>query len=325
MHREDLPSHTTTPRPDIGSDHILESNLYRAAIDEIGATVRELTHDGRALVVPYPAGTVRPLYRGATCAPWPNRIADGRYTFDGVQHQLALNEPDRGHALHGLVQWIRWTPTEVTPDSVTLEHDLVPQDGYPFALHLVMTYRLGPDGLAATMMASNTGSAATPYGYCPHPYLVPGPGIVDDWYLDLEADQRLQVDGRLVPVGLSSVDAVDADFRGARGIGDRRIDHAFTGLQRDDTGNAVVALRTSDGNGVHLAFGAWATWVQVHTADRPEPEWNRIGLAVEPMSCPPDAFNSGTDLVVLQPGDSHIADWRISAITPIHPGNRAIR
>ncbi len=54
--------------------------------------------------------------------------------------------------------------------------------------------------------------------------------------------------------------------------------------------------------------------MQVHTADRPDPDDDRVGLAVEPMTCPPDALNSGTDLVVLAPGDSHAASWEIEAL-----------
>jgi aldose 1-epimerase len=54
--------------------------------------------------------------------------------------------------------------------------------------------------------------------------------------------------------------------------------------------------------------------VQVHTGDRPEPADHRRGLAVEPMTCPPDAFTSGVDLVHLGPGESHEASWSIAAI-----------
>jgi aldose 1-epimerase len=111
---------------------------------------------------------------------------------------------------------------------------------------------------------------------------------------------------------------VDCDFRSGAVIGTRRIDHAFTGLQRDTTGKTTVTVRDPAGTGVAMSFGGWAPWVQIHTADRPEPQWNRIGLAVEPMSCPPDAFNSQDDLIVLKPGATHTADWTITALRPGH-------
>ncbi|HWU31187.1 MAG TPA: galactose mutarotase, partial [Microbacterium sp.] len=61
-------------------------------------------------------------------------------------------------------------------------------------------------------------------------------------------------------------------------------------------------------------WDAGCPWVQVHTADLPDPAASRRGLAVEPMTCPPDAFNSGTDLIVLEPGAAHTAGWSIRAL-----------
>lgn len=295
-------------------DHLLRAGHYTAAIDEIGASLRALSYDGRDLVVSYPAGSIRPLYRGATIAPWPNRIRDGRYTFAGQDHQLAINEVDRGHALHGLVQWIRFIVVELGEDRITLQHDLVPQDGYPFRLRLTVAFQLTDDGLSTTITALNTGHILAPYGCCAHPYLIAGPGLVDDWTLRMAADQRLAVDDRLIPTTTADVGTVNCDFRSGALIGPRETDHAFTSLTRDGNGRTTIDVTGPGGGGVRLSFGRWAHWVQIHTADRPEPQWNRRGLAVEPMSCPPDAFNSGTDLVVLQPDERHEAEWTISAL-----------
>jgi aldose 1-epimerase len=288
-------------------------------VDAVGGTLRSLRFAGRDLVVPYPAGAVRPLYRGALCAPWPNRVVDGRYTFDGRTYQLALSEPARGHALHGLVHWMRWDVVEWAADRVVLCGAVVPQEGYPFGLDLTVQYAVSSAGLAATLTAVNTGTQPAPYGCCPHPYLVAGPGRVDSWALTLPATSRLEVDERLAPARLVPVGEVDAAFHG-RLIGEAAIDHAFTGLERDADGLARVSVAAVDGSGVEISWGGWAPWVQVHTADRPEPELNRVGLAVEPMSCPPDAFNSGTDLVVLAPGQQHEAAWWIRALSPPDTG-----
>ena len=301
--------------PSAAADHRLRAGRYTADIDPIGATLRSLRLDDRDLVVPYPAGTVRPLYRGATVAPWPNRIDNGRYSFHGRDFQLAVNEVDRGHALHGLVQWVRFAVVDSADDRITLQHDLVPQDGYPFPLRLTVTFALAADGLTTTLTAVNTGDTSAPYGCCPHPYLAAGPGPVDHWTLRMAAGRRLEVDDLLIPTTTADVADVDNDFRTGSPIGSREIDHAFTALDRDEQGRAVIEVTASDGDGVRLSFGQWARWVQIHTADRPEPEFNRSGLAVEPMSCPPDAFNSGTDVVVLAPGEHHEAEWTISAVT----------
>jgi aldose 1-epimerase len=289
---------------------------YRAEIASIGATLRTLTIDGRDLVVPFEADAVRPGYRGATLAPWPNRIVDGRYRFDGEEHQLPLTEPERSHALHGLLAWAEFEDRLVLDDRVVLAAEIVPQTGYPFRVEVEVEYRLEADGLRQTVTARNIGADAAPWGTGPHPYLVAGAGRVDDWTLTLPASEVLTVTpDRLSPVAVEPVtEHPEWDFREARPIGDVFIDHAFTELARTD-GIAEVHLVTDAGTGVGLAWDEGCPWVQVHTADTPAvPATHRIGLAVEPMTCPPDAFNSGVDLVTLDPGGTHAASWRIFAV-----------
>ncbi|BDZ51957.1 galactose mutarotase [Frondihabitans sucicola] len=265
--------------------------------------------------MPFDEDAIRPVYRGAILAPWPNRVVDGRYEFDGAEHQLPLTEPDRGHALHGLLVWARWHVASSTSASVRLEAEVVPSDGYPFALDVAVTYALDDGGLTTTVDATNAGSKAAPYGTAPHPYLSAGPGRVDDWTLTLPAADYLEVtEERLIPVATHPVATHrDFDFRSAKPIGDLFLDHAFTGLERDG-GTSTVTVTAPGGTGVAMSWGTELPWVQVHTADRPEPELDRLGLAVEPMTCPPDAFSSGTDLVRLEPGQAHTAAWTISAL-----------
>jgi aldose 1-epimerase len=292
----------------------LRSGDATAEIASVGATLRSLTVGGRDLVVPFGVDEVRPLYRGVVLVPWPNRVVDGRYSFDGTGYQLALTEPDRGHALHGLAVWLDFAVLDVTEDTAVLEGTVPAQAGYPFRITTTVTYSLGPDGLTTRVVSTNTGPDRAPYGTSGHPYLVAGAGRVDDWSLDFVAEEVLQVDDRLSPVGVTDAEGTEFDYRRTRRIGSAFLDHAFTGLVRDGEGTARVRLHADDGSGVQMSWGVECPWVQIHTGDRPEPEWNRRGLAVEPMTCPPDAFNSGTDLVVLEPGASHEAEWRISAI-----------
>ncbi len=310
-----MTSDSRQTRPASGDQLVLAAHGYRAEIATVGATLRGLTHDGRPLVAGFDADAVRPVYRGAVLVPWPNRVGNGRYAFGGIEHQLALTEPDRGNALHGLVAWADFAVLDATDARITLRHRLVPQQGYPFDLLVEVTYALSPEGLAWSVRTTNVGAAAAPYGTGPHPYLVAGEGTVDDWLLTLPAGQVLEVDAdTLLPLRRSAVEDVESgryDFRAGRAIGTVFIDHALTSL----TADAVVTLLAADGTGVGMRWDAAVLpWVQVHTADRPEPELNRAGLAVEPMTCPPDAFTTGDDLVVLAPGDVHEASWTIFAV-----------
>lgn len=300
-----------------GNQFTLTHGDYTATIASVGATLRTLQHRGRDLIVPFDADEVRPAFRGATLAPWPNRVVDGRYTVAGVEHQLALTEPDRGHALHGLVGWLDFVDLEESPTRVLLATTVEAQAGYPFRVQVRVEYTLDDDGLRTTVSARNTGTDAAPFGAGPHPYLVAGPGHVDDWTLTLPADQVLGVTAdRLIPTRLADVagDRGIFDFRQPRQIGDTFIDHAFTGLASDSAGVTEVRLTDASGSGVAMRWDAACPWVQVHTADRDIPELHRLGLAVEPMTCPPDAFNSGTDLIMLQPGGTTSAGWTIGAL-----------
>ncbi|GAA3876880.1 aldose 1-epimerase family protein [Leifsonia kafniensis] len=301
-----------------GTQFELSFGDYTATVASVGATLRTLAHAGRDLIVPFDADEVRPAFRGAILAPWPNRVVDGRYTIDGVSQQLSLTEPGRGHALHGLASWLDFIALEEAADRLVLATTIEPQVGYPFRLQLRVEYTLDADGLRTTMMARNVGPDAAPYGTGPHPYLVAGDGTIDSWTLSLPAAEVLTVtDDRLIPIELTDV-ATEGDgaldFRTPRVIGDTMIDHAFTGLSRDEDGIAEVRVTAPSGTGVAMRWSTGCKWVQVHTADQPDPATSRRGLAVEPMTCPPDAFNSGTDLIMLKPGQLASVGWTIAAL-----------
>ncbi|MFG6504099.1 aldose 1-epimerase family protein [Microbacterium sp. P05] len=312
--------------PASGQQHALRAGDYEAVVAGVGASLRSLSHRGRDLVVPFDADEVRPGFRGATLAPWPNRIVDGRYVFADEEYQVALTEPERGNALHGLLAWTEYTPIDKGPSHVTLAATIEPQVGYPWRVTVETSFTLSAEGLTQTVSARNESDTPAPWGTGPHPYLVAGPGHVDDWTLALPAADVLEVTpDRLIPTRLSPVD-VDAerfDFREPRRLGAVQIDHAFTALHRDADDVATVRVTNASGSGVALQWDESCPWVQIHTADvdgDPATPGYRAGLAVEPMTCAPDAFNAAAydfdaGLQQLSPGTQHPpASWRISAI-----------
>lgn len=293
-----------------GMTYSLTHGAYAADIASVGASVRTLTHDGRDLVRPFDADQLRPAFSGALLAPWPNRIVDGRYTWDGVEHQLALTEPARGHALHGLVLWTDFTAMEHSNEHLLLLAEIPAQEGYPFPVLVEVEHRLSDDGLATTVVATNLGDIDAPWGTGPHPYLVAGAGSVDDWTLRLPAETVIDVtEPRLIPAQARSVAAGPLDFRSARPVEETFIDHAFTDLMRDDDGWVSVEV-TKDGTGAGIRWDSASPWVQIHTADA----LGRTALAVEPMTCPPNAFASGTDVIRLSPDVPVATRWTIYAV-----------
>lgn len=296
----------------------LRNGRARATIATVGASLAALTIAGRNLVAPFDPNRVRPVYRGALLVPWPNRVVDGRYSFGGRKHQLPLNEAERMHALHGLVAWQRFCVAESDAQSVTLGGEVVAQAGYPWNLDLRVRFVLDEGGLTQSVTAVNTSDSSAPYGAAAHHYLCGGSGALDSWSLHHPAAAVMEARGeRLLPGKTVSVsDAAGAfDFRGGRALGDVEIDHAFTQLGADADGRAEVTVLDAHGVGARMRWDAEVCpWVQLHTADRPEPELHRAAVAVEPMTCAPDAFNSGVGLVVLQPGASHTVEWRLDAV-----------
>lgn len=298
--------------PLTGAQYEIEAGGYRATVTELGAGLRSLSHDGRPLITGYQADELPPHGAGQLLAPWPNRIDGGRYDFDGAAYQLPLSEPARGNAIHGLTRWVPWSRITRERDEVTLRCPPVGQIGYPFAVRIDVTYRVDAEsGLHVTVAAVNKGGRPAPWGTGHHPYLAVATPAVDDVSLELPADQWLLADDRGIPSGpLRDVAGTEFDFRAGRKLGDTRLDHAFTGLRRDGGGLAWVRLDGGGTRGALWADGAYR-WLQVFTGDPLEPAMRRTALAVEPMTCPPNAFVSGQDLITLAPGESHTARWGI--------------
>ncbi|MEV6329195.1 gluconokinase, GntK/IdnK-type [Streptomyces sp. NPDC051909] len=284
-----------------------------AVVVQLGGALREYAVSGRPLLDAFSAESAITGGRGQVLVPWPNRVGDGRYLFEGRSLQLPLTEVEKRNAIHGLLRWSLWQPLSRTDDSVLLGTRLCPQPGYPFLLDVRVEYRLDADGLRTAVRATNLGAEPAPYGVGQHPYLTVGTDFVDGAVLTVPARYRLLTDDRGLPVGREDVDGTPYDFRVARPIGDLRLDTAFTGLDRHPDGRAVVRLAHPSGpHGVDLWLGEGTRYVQVYTGDTLTESRRRRGVAVEPMSCPPDAFRSGTDLTVLRPGATHVLRWGLS-------------
>jgi len=296
-----------------GDQHEIASGPYRAVITEAGASLRELTHEQRPLILSHPEDEIAPAAFGQLLVPWPNRVDRGRYTYGGKEHQLDISEPKFDCAIHGLVRWAPWSLAERRPDRVVLTTRLLGSGGYPFRLDLEADYTLDPgEGLTVRLTATNTGRSAAPYGHGAHPYITVGEPL-DGCTVSIPGDRYLAVDERMIPDGPPrKVEGSAHDFREARTLGDMRIDNAYTGLSRDSGGRAWVHL-----TGAEHRTSFWLDevhpWLEIFTADTIPAGVRRQGLGVEPMTCPPDAFNSGTDLIDLAPGDQFSGSWGIEA------------
>jgi aldose 1-epimerase len=276
-------------------------NEVSAAINTEGAALIGLSVDNFNLIEP---NTRDGLYAGKILAPWPNRTKDGKYTFNKKDYQLSVNEVSKNNSLHGLVANCHWDVIFQDQSKVTLQYLLNQPDIYPGKLELQVSYEIIEQGVEISVLSENVGDISAPYGVSIHTYLVAGALVKNnELLLQLPSDQFLEVDAeRLLPIKLQPVTGSNFDFISLKKISNLFIDHAFK--YSSDYPRSILLLN-AEGQGAEVIFDDQSNWIQIHTADRDLQGDSRMAVAIEPMTCPPDAFNSGIDLIVLEPGKKH--------------------
>ncbi|KAA2262988.1 aldose 1-epimerase family protein [Solihabitans fulvus] len=282
----------------------------RAVVTEIGAGLRAYEVAGVPYLETFGEAEKPPMGAGMVLVPWPNRTAGARWELAGQPQQLAVTEPARGNAIHGLTRHERWTVVEHTGSLVSLEITLDAQPGWPVPLRTTISYAVDEGGLTVTHGVHNVGDRPTPFGLGTHPYLRAGVQATDDCELRLAATTVLPLDpDRMVPSGPPRpVAGTEFDFLSGRPLRGVSLDTPFGGCLPDDDGLVRHTLRGPTG-GVELWADPDFRWVQVYTPDD-FPGRGRA-VAIEPMTCPPDALNSGVDLIVLSPGESWQGRWGV--------------
>ncbi len=294
-----------------GEQFELVAGDQRLVVVEVGAGLRSYAVGGRELLDGYARDAMCASGRGQLLLPWPNRIEDGTYEFDGRTHRLPLTEPSAHNAIHGLVRWAVWTAAEREAHQIVLRHLLHPQPGYPFTLDLAIAYELSERGLTVRTTATNVGDSAAPYGCGAHPYLRLGTDVVDPLVLRIPGRVVAVSDTRGLPERSEAVDGTEFDFREPRVIGATVLDNAFTELERDTDGLARARIDDPrSGDSLTLWVDESYPYLMVFSGD-PLPDVARRSLAIEPMTCPPNAFRSGDSLIRLEPGDSATTAWGI--------------
>jgi aldose 1-epimerase len=295
-----------------GTQWSIEADGHRAVVVEVGGVLRHYSVGDVEVLDGFSAEEISPASAGQILAPWPNRIRDGQYTFDGQAYQLGLTEPARHNAIHGLVNWARWTAVEQSADAVTLEVEVPAQVGYPWWLRLRTRWSVSADGLRCDQEVVNTSGTNAPWGYSVHPYLRL-PGVpVDEILLHVPGRKRIVADARLLPIGAVKVAGTDYDYTEPRRIGIQILDTTFGDIEHDADGitEVTIADPSSDAKVTVWADDKFHYW-QVFSGDTLHGERFRRSVAIEPMTCPPDAFRTGRDLVVLEPGETWTASWGI--------------
>ena len=297
--------------PPSGEQISLVHGDLSAVVTEVGATLRCFRIGSEPVVWEFPESEIDTGARGQVLAPWPNRLEDGSYSFGDRVGVAALDEPDRRNAIHGLVRWMPWKLEARSQDKAELACVIHPQPAYPFRVRLEVDYELGDGGLIVTWRATNTASYDAPFGIGFHPYLAAGPGGLDDARIELPANRRLLLNDRGLPVAHESAHGTMFDLDGTS-LGGLVLDDCYTDLALGPDGRWRCRLVQPTRHSEIWADAVFG-YVMCYTPSSPrEMSQRRPAIAIEPMTCPPNAFRTGTGLIELEPGERREASWGIS-------------
>jgi aldose 1-epimerase len=287
----------------------LQTGSTSAEVDTVAAALRSVAVDGADLAEPRHDDGMPPYCCGIVLAPWPNRVADARWVLEGEVQQLDITEPARGGALHGLLQFTDYQVIAQQDDLVELAAYIAPQHGWPFAMDTAVRYRLESDGITVTHTAQNRSGRRAPWAVGTHPFLRVGRAPVEELTLELAAHSYFPVDERLNPSGPAIAVDDATDLRTPRRVGDLRLDTAF-GDVRHRAGDETAWLTAPDGSSTAFWQDDGWGYLQVFTTRSfPGHDGPRTAVAVEPMTAPPDALNSGEGLVWLDPDERWEGSW----------------
>ena len=277
-----------------------------AQIAQVGASLRSLRIGCVDLVPPYPLDQPTPACSGVVLVPWPNRVRDGKWDDDGAVRALAITEPKLNNASHGLLRFTAYEVSHTDAEAV-LRATIVPQTGYPYLIETSVTYTLTADGIEVTHTLTNRSSTPAPVALGTHPFVTIGDVDPHDLVLRIPAATAFTTDERMLPTGTRPADAVLRE--GAR-LGDVTLDTGFADLARDSDGRARHSLTAPDGRRVTLWQGEGFDYVQVYTT--PAYPGQSLAVAIEPMTAPADALNSGLGIRRLASDESWTLRWGIA-------------
>ena len=281
-------------------------------VTEVGATLRTYVKGGLSVIEGFAGEEVPTGARGQLLYPWPNRIGEGEWTFSGRSARPSVDDLTHATAIHGLVRWRPFRIDAVNQNRCVMSLLLHPSPAYPFLSEVSVAYHLGSLGLTVTTTVTNRDGVPLPFGVGFHPYLAVTTPTIEGALLEVPAKSYVAVDERQLPTGeILPLAGQQLDFSTRKSLSGHELDVTYTDLLRDDSGLAVATLQDGEGGEIDLSVDRNFPYVQVYTGDGLEKGRRRTSVAIEPMTCPPDALRSGKDVVILEPGQHWAGSWRL--------------
>jgi aldose 1-epimerase len=309
------------PTPD--TEITLTHGDWQLTVSPYGASLRGLSRRAardtlEEVVTGYSGAAGKVGGQGDVLIPFPGRVAQGRYTFDGQSHQMELNDKEGPSAIHGFLRQVLWESEQSSDDEIIFTTALAADahPGYPFTLAARVAYRLDDGGLTCEFALGNLGDTAAPVAAGFHPYFTIGSGLIDMDILSVPFRSYLEFDEALIPTGrVLPVDETAIDFRLAHAIEQTVLNTCYCAPQRGSDGRVRVTLTDPS---VKRALTVWMDeafeYIVLYSGDPLPESHRRRALAIEPMTCGSDAFNHPAwGLVSLAPGETFSGTWGVSA------------
>lgn len=267
--------------------------------------------------------------RAGLLAPFPNRVADGRYRYGGRDHDLLPGRRADRLIYHGFVRELPFelVSATTTADSARLllrTTSIRPgrHPGYPFALDLDVEYTIDRRELGVEIRATNVGGTTAPYASGWHPYFTLS-RPVDDLVLQIPARTLIRTDASLVPLrgeeALLPLDRCpDMDFRAPRRLGDAVIDACFADLTPGPGGRTETVL-SDPVSGDGLRVWQYGGYLHVFTGDTLARD-RRTSIALESVEAPTDAYNrpEHATALSLEPGRQRTFHFGVTYLPATH-------
>jgi aldose 1-epimerase len=252
--------------------------------------------------------TLTNTYKGSNLFPFPNRIDGGKYTFEGKENLLDINFPHEKNAIHGLIynQPFEVSKRKVSEEEAFLELQYISDGklkGYPYKFELLVQFELNNEGIRVNTIVTNKSDSNIPVGNGWHPYFV----LFDkanEAELSFPSKEYYAVNDRMLPTGNTTE---YRDFNSIKNLGTIHFDTCFSIDGHGKQVETIIKNKT-----LHAGLSVWQetgnnkfNYLQIYTP------LDRSSIAIEPMTCLPNAFNNGTGYTVLKPKEVFSAAWGV--------------
>ncbi|GHT80733.1 aldose 1-epimerase [Actinomycetota bacterium] len=287
-----------------------QGRQHKASIGVLGAALREYDVDGKDIVVKFSHdGQYPDSFAGVVLFPWPNRLEDGEYTWEGETFTAPINEPAKNTNLHSNSQYYYFEVVHQEANTATFGLRLPGVKYYKFDIYVETTYTLTDRGLEISTDVQNLGDKKAPFALGFHPWFsTRNDRAVSK--LRVDAKSVVEVDERALPTAVAPVYG-KFDLLKSTQLNDSAIDHAFTDVVLDGNSESSVELVGADGHKTTvLADKNYTSW-QICTRSAADGDKIQETVAIEPMTAYANAFKTGKDLTILEPDQTFSSEWRI--------------